>query len=386
MYRQKGFTLIEIVISIALVILITGVIMSGIGPWIKFKQRLETEQNLRDLVQATSALYKANAFSIDNTDNASPGSMISTAGGGTLQLAGLAGGPPGAVFAGNCDAGDPADTTAVLAALAPLQPYLAKPISDLARDGFNNKICFQVSKRLFREVNGTKLYYHSVAFVAPGDNTVIDPGTQFIEDTSGMVLTLGGDDTGQVVDGFKIALANYKITTERLQKMASAYETYFQIRFLTKIDRDISINYFYADDLTNNGDPGNLLAVDPGPTAPETKKDLGATWELASFSNVIEPLPLPDGALNRFVTVLGISDMEGRDAWGNPLLIDNRSSRVKPGVGVGGPLDGVKLQPPFSVSFGALLPGTNTDCTSGGPDNVADICPTYISAGAVGKY
>lgn len=374
---QKGFTLIEIVIAIALVVMITAVITSGLGPWIKFKQRLETEQKLQDLSQAVTALYKANAYMIDNQDPVGTAAPVIGPNGALALDPTLP--PPMNQFGTNCQAGDPADTASVEQSLRPLQPYVSRPVTELSQDGFNNKICILVSPRQYRDVNGTRLYYHSVAFISRGDNNELDTGTDFLDNGTSMTLTLAGDDTGQMVDGFKIALANYQLTMTRLQRLAEAYETYFHIRFLTKADRDISINYFYANSGTNNGDPGDPTNGDPGPTAPETRPVLGGTWTHASFDNVIDVVTASTGS-NRFSAILGIGDAEGRDAWGRPLLVDNRSARVKSGEQAG-----IKTQPPYSASFGALLPGSSTLCADS-PDTPGSICLTYISANAVGKY
>lgn len=375
MRQQKGFTLVEIVIAIALVLMITAVVTQGLGPWIKFKQRLETEQNLKDLVQATTALYKANAYNIDDTDPDGPTPPF-LGPNGALSLD--AASTPANRFRTDCKDGDPADTVSIKETLRPLQPYLSKSIMELAQDGFNNKICVLVSKRQYRDVNGARLFYHSVAFISRGDNTTLDTGTNFVDNGTSMTLTLAGDDTGQMVDGFKIALENYQITLARLQKLTLAYETYFHIRYLTKSDRDISINYFYANNGSNNGDPGDILNGDTGPTAPETRLSLGGTWVQASFDNVINPIAFGTSS-NRYSAVLGVGDSEGRDAWGKPLLVDNRSPRVKSGE-----LNALKTQPPFSAAFGALLPGSGACADS--PNSPGSICVTYISANAVGKY
>lgn len=376
MRQQKGFTLVEIVIAIALVLMITAVVTQGLGPWIKFKQRLETEQNFKDLVQATTALYKANAYNIDNTDpvGTAPPSPTSIGPNGALSLPTAS--APANQFQTDCTAGDPADTTSIKETLRPLQPYLSKSVLELAQDGFNNKICVLVSKRQYRDVNGARLFYHSVAFISRGDNTTLDAGTTFVDNGAGMTLTLAGDDTGQMVDGFKIALENYQVTLTRLQKLTLAYETYFHIRYLTKSDRDISINYFYANNTSNNGDPGDILNGDTGPTAPETRLSLGGTWVHASFDNVIDPI---GASSSRYSSILGVGDSEGRDAWGKPLLVDNRSPRVKSGE-----LNAIKTQPPFSAAFGALLPGSGACADS--PNSPGSICVTYISSNAVGKY
>ena len=408
---QSGFTLLEIVIAIALMILITAVIMLGLGPWLKFKQRMETDIILKDLEQATTALYKAHAFTIDDAPiNAGSGlgaidGTLGMASSGGLTLTAASAGTP-TILASTCDTYNTAggalannDTSLLVPMLKPLQPYLAKPLDNVVLDGFNNRICVLVSPRLQRNVNGVPILYHAVAFISVGDNGHLDTNTKFEipTDPDGDVqlkIDPEGDDMGRMVDGFGIALTNYKVTQERLAKLAHAYETYFNIRFLTKDDRDITIDYFYANDGQNNGDPGDIdPARDPGPLMVQTLSDLSGGWEHSTFNCVLPDdscapwPPAPSGPMTYFSAsrALGIADSDARDAWGRPITIDNRSARVKAGAGVIPGLGDTKLQPPFSAAFGAFLPGTSELCTSS-PSVANEICPTFVTMTAVGKY
>ena len=410
---HRGFTLLEIVIAIALMILITAVIMLGLGPWLKFKQRMETDIILKDLEQATTALYKAHAFTIDDAPiNAGSGlgaidGTLGMASSGGLTLTAASAGTP-TILASTCDTYNTAggalannDTSLLVPMLKPLQPYLAKPLDNVVLDGFNNRICVLVSPRLQRNVNGVPIFYHAVAFIAVGDNGHIDGNTKFDIPTApdGDVLLKidpDGDDMGRMVDGFGIALTNYKVTQERLAKLAHAYETYFNIRFLTKDDRDITINYFYANDGQNNGDPGDIdPARDPGPLMVQTLSSLSGGWDHSTFNCVLPDSsacadwpPDPSGGAMTYFSAsraLGIADSDARDAWGRPITIDNRSARVKAGAGVIPGLGDTKLQPPFSATFGAFLPGTGEIC-GGRPSVATDICPTFVTMTAVGKY
>ena len=411
---HRGFTLLEIVIAIALMILITAVIMLGLGPWLKFKQRMETDIILKDLEQATTALYKAHAFTIDDAPaNAGEGlgqidGALGMASSGGLTLSGGAGAPT--ILASTCDTYTPVpggaglennNTDALVLMLKPLQPYLAKPLDNVVLDGFSNRICVLVSPRLQRNVNGVPIFYHAVAFIAVGDNGRIDDNTKFEIPTASdgdvlLKIDPEGDDMGRMVDGFSIALTNYKVTQERLAKLAHAYETYFNIRFLTKDDRDITINYFYANDGLNNGDPGDIdPARDPGPLMVQTLSSLSGGWDHSTFNCVLPDSsacadwpPDPSGGAMTYFSAsraLGIADSDARDAWGRPITIDNRSARVKAGAGVIPGLGDTKLQPPFSAAFGAFLPGTSELCTSS-PSVANEICPTFVTMTAVGKY
>lgn len=370
--KQKGFTLLEIVIAISLIVILTTLLLTSFGPWMRFKQRLDTESKLRDLAQATTALYRANAFSIDDSD---PTSGL-LAGYGAARLNAVE------VLQSNCPVmggADPSeiDTTNILSNMLPLQPYASASVASLARDGFNNGVCVFVSPRQSRSVAGATLYYHSIAFVSVGENAALEPATAFVYDAASNVWTLNldGDDRGVMIDGFQLANDNYKTTMERLQKLSKAYETYFNVRFLSKSDRDITIDYFYINDGTNNGDPGTL-GEPIAPSIPSTRVTLAPSWTSASFDNVID---IVSGTT--IGIALGVSASDGYDAWGRKLLIDNRSPRVRAGFTGAG----VKSLPPYTAVIGALLPGTGTAC-AGDPNTVTNNCSTFISSTAIGTY
>lgn len=363
--KEQGFTLLEIVIAISLIVLLTTLLMTSFGPWLRFKQRLDTETRLKDLSQAATAFYKANAYKIDDQNGVSTympayGVLVADPMDATKNMHSNC----PAATAGN----DPAevDSNAIVSNLMPLQSYASTAISQLARDGFNTGLCVFVSKRQTRPLAGATVYYHTLAFVSPGENGVLDSITSFDPVTG--TLMLGGDDKGSLVDGYQIAAENVRVTTERLQRFAKAYETYFNIRYLLKVDRDISVDYFYKDNTSNNGDPGSGAVGDPGPTIEQTIEALGGAWAASSFSNVIDT----DLTKN-----LGISNSDGVDAWNHSILFDNRSSRVRAGKS-----GAAQLLPPYTAAFGALMPGAS-DC-GGGPETTS--CTAYISATAVSSY
>lgn len=371
---QQGFTLLEIVIAISLIVILTTLLLTSFGPWMRFKQRLDTESKLRDLAQATTSLYRSNAFMVDDSD------LTSTYNGayGAIRI------NASEVLHSNCPAlvagADPSDIDSnnILTNLLPLQPYASQAVSALARDGFNNAVCVFVSPRQTRSVAGATLYYHSIAYISLGENAAMETGTAFAYDTAANVWTLrlAGDDRGVMVDGFQLANDNYKITMDRLQKIAKAYETYFNVRFLSKTDRDITIDYFYINDGSNNGDPGT--SGEPiGPSIPQTRASLGGSWVNTSFDNVIDTT-----SGTTIGIALGVSASDGYDAWGRKILIDNRSPRVRSGVL---PYTATRFLPPYTAVIGALLPGTTSAC-SGDPNNVGNNCTTFISATAVGTY
>lgn len=376
--NSAGFTLIEVVIAIALIVLLTTVLLSSFGPWLRYKQRLDTETRLRDVGQSITALYKANAGDVDNSERAS--TLTTSAFGSTVGAMLLR---DGRAFNSNCPAVagtfDAAETVtnSIESNLAPLQPYAATPVANIARDGFNNGICIVVSPLQSATINGAKVQYHAVAVIALGESAKLDTATTFGPDASGrwtLSLDPAGANRGIVVDGYQIQVDNIKLTSERLARFAKAYETYFNVRYLMHPSRDITLDYFYMDNggvgIPNRGNGNNL---DSGNVVRESRVGLGSTWATASFDDVLAAGP-------NIAANLGISMADSLDAWGRPILFDNRSGMVSAGADSGG----ASRLPPFTAVFLALLPGADT-CASN-PNTRGAICDHYISATAMGTY
>lgn len=398
---QRGFTMLEIVVAIMIISAMMVLLANAFSPHLAFKQRMETDARLKELLQATETMYRANAFVVDDRDLSSadpafPGlGQISMDNGASTRILSTA--CPAKSFDGINPIRDPSDIrlgpVPQVVNLAVLQPYSGRGAEDLAKDGFNNATCVLVSRRAKMMYGSQPLYYHVIAFVSPGANNRVEPTTELVSTRPNGVddvwtLNIAGDDKGVVFDGSKIAIENFKLTKARLDRYARAYESYFKIRFQSRFQRDPQYNYFYASNSANNevnGEP-RVGFGDPAPTPPETKfsyaepevwpsttRDTLGGWYGEAFNNVI------DTGIWR---ILGMNDTELLDAWNNPILVDNFSPRVRPGV-----LGGFKQVPPFSAQFGAFLPGVsnNPEC-QGSVNNALETCPAYMTSTALATY
>lgn len=398
---QRGFTMLEIVVAIMIISAMMVLLANAFSPHLAFKQRMETDTRLKELLQATETMYRANAFMVDDRDMGSadpafPGlGQIAMDNGASTRILSTA--CPAKSFDGVNPVRDPSDIrlgpVPQVVNMAVLQPYSGRGAEDLAKDGFNNASCVLVSRRAKMMYDSQPLYYHVIAFVSPGANNRVEPGTELVVTRPNGVddvwtLNITGDDKGVVFDGSKIAIENFKLTKARLDRFARAYESYFKIRFQSRFIRDPQYNYFYASNSANNevnGEP-RVGFGDPAPTPPETRfsyaepeiwpsttVDSLAGWYGGAFNNVI------DTGMWR---ILGMNDTELLDAWNNPILVDNFSPRVRPGV-----LGGFKQVPPFSAQFGAFLPGVsnNPEC-QGSVNNASETCPSYMTSTALSTY
>ena len=396
-FFQRGFTMLEIVVAIMIVAGMTVLLSNAFSPHLAFKQRTDSADRLKELLKATEAMYTANAFSVDNTDQASSDPAFPNLGKLVLDNGSLSTACPAKSTDNISSLRDPSDVRAgpvpQVANLTALQPYTGRGVEDLAKDGFNNVTCVLVSRRTKIMYSGQPLYYHVVAFISPGANNRVEPGTELVVTRPNGVddvwtLNVAGDDKGVVFDGSSIAINNYNITKARLDRFARAYETYFKIRYQSRFSRETQFDYFYASKSPANevnGEPRVGLG-DPAPTPPDTKfsyvepetwpqttSSSLSGWNSGAFNNVI------DTGLWR---ILGLNDIDLLDAWNNPITVDNFSSRVRPGS-----LSGVPQAPPFSAQFGAFLPGVlNNPACQGNINDPAVACPSYMTSTSLSTY
>lgn len=217
--RQRGFTLLEALVALAVITLISMVVVGALSPWLGLKQSIENDRRMQDLKQGISAYYEANAMAFDSVGGRTLGAFS--------QVLPDASGQCALSTAGFSAAADQFSSSAVT----------------LARDGYANPWCVYISTPMSEVRDGVTLWYRVIAFVSGGRNGVIDTGTT-LDATGRLVLAPDSDDTGVVISGLDIQYAKLKDTVKRMNRVASMYETYFTTRYLAYADRDISRYYF----------------------------------------------------------------------------------------------------------------------------------------------
>jgi prepilin-type N-terminal cleavage/methylation domain-containing protein len=221
--RQKGFTLPEVLIAMALISVISLIVMGALEPWIAFKQKLDTERRMQDVKNGITAVYSAHGMAVEEQ----PGgqfrefrtSVPEAAPDGALRCA-----PQTAAFVAN-------------------STMFSESPQQLSTDGYASPWCFMITGPLREIRDGVPLWFRSVAVVSTGPDGVLDAATLMAADGS---LTLGGDDVATSVNGREIQAVKLKETLRRLNRVAQFYETYFTARYLSYPDRDIT-RYYFAD-------------------------------------------------------------------------------------------------------------------------------------------
>jgi prepilin-type N-terminal cleavage/methylation domain-containing protein len=313
---QRGFSLIEILITMALVSVLSVIALNALTPWLTFKQALDTDRKLQDLRQGLQAAYDANAMTVDvNTSN----TAVLLGGAGTTGLS-----HDTAAAGASCNS--QAD------ALSSMSNFLTESGEVAARDGFASPVCFFITPRLQRDVEGVRIYYHTIAIVSTGQDGVLDGGTSFSQTTG--QLTLGGDDRGVVINGYSLEYAKYRDTLDRMNRIAALYENYFTTRFANTADRDVTRNYFYNGSGTN-GDANGTISATSGWTA----------------------------TLGMFGTPLGVGRSEATSAFesNNAIEVANNTESVTvrgQTTTVRSPASlGTGATPPYTAILRARLPG-----------------------------
>lgn len=318
--RQAGFTLVEILITLALVTMLSVIALNVLAPWLTFKQSLDTDRKLQDMRQALQLAYSANAMGAEEN----PGRV----------LLGL---NHDVAVAGSACGGADGDSNLSALATAPLSTYLTEAGRAAARDGTANSLCFFISPQLTRDVEGVRIYFHMLAVVSTGQNGVLDAGTAFDPVTGQLTFADGSDDRGVVVNGFAVQYAKYRDTLERMNRLSSLYESYFTTRFLNTADRDVSRNYFYSNG--PGGDPGGSIGATSAWTPTQVAFGTVLGVSPADAASAFETTPTASNSIE-----VG-NNQESVTAGGNTTIVRSPAT-----LGTGS-------TPPYTALLRARLPG-----------------------------
>lgn len=217
--RVEGFTLIESLVAMAIIATMSILMLGAATPWIHMKQTMDTERKLLDMRQGFESYYKENAMAMERSPADNFMGLTSSS---IVARDGIR----------SCDDKE--------TQLKNFSTKFSEPVQALARDGFKNYMCFQVSPIYTEVISGVSIPYRNLAIISPGPDGNVDTTTGF----NGKNFITGGDDKAVVVVGLDIQRDKLLETQKRMQRIASMYETYFTARFLSYADRDITRYYF----------------------------------------------------------------------------------------------------------------------------------------------
>lgn len=344
--HYSGFTLIEILIAMALITFLTLFALDSLTPWLAFKQRLETDKKLRELQDVFQTIYKDNAFVIDSNQDLTgkltivlPGDNRTTDFIGNMSIAG------DRLY---CQATNQAGIDISVNEFDKLHPYFLEGVEDKFTDGFKNVLCVGVTPRLpaagntGNTFNGLTIYYHNIILVSLGKAGAEALGAGGLvpaqyDSTSGSIIPNEGSGLiVKVISGYSVERSLFEKTASNLTKVGDAYEAYFKERFLANIRRDSTVDYFA-------GIPSGLAAAsnfswDQGCSAADLADPLKVSLCQTFYNTVDAPRGYNSFNQNDF----GLSEFETTSAWVTPdidgfqnrnkIYYDNAGSNV-PGSG-----------------------------------------------------
>lgn len=215
--RQRGFTLLETIVAMAIISLISMIVLGALSPWMNFKQKLDTERKMQDVKQGFIALYDAKGFELESAGAGVFAGFTDSALTPNAQCA-----PQDAAFAANSN-------------------MFAESGLHVARDGYSAPWCIRISAPIKEVVDGADLWYRNIYIISSGLNGLIDAGTTV---NAQGVLVVAGDDLGLTISGRDVQNAKLQETLRRMNRVAQVYETFFTARYLGNPSRDINKYYF----------------------------------------------------------------------------------------------------------------------------------------------
>lgn len=218
--RQRGLTLVEVLIALTVITLISVFVIGAVGPWLGLKQNIDNDRKLQDVRQALTNVYDSRAMAAEKE-------------------------PPREFFGFKQSTIDGLGFCNLQAsAFATLSTLISDSGQQAAKDGFGNPLCVFISPQLQAARDGATVYYRNIAIVSGGQSGKLEATTRM--DDAG-VMTFGGTNVGFVISGYDIQYPKLKETLRRLSRIANTYESYFSTRFLSYADRDITRDYFSSD-------------------------------------------------------------------------------------------------------------------------------------------
>lgn len=300
--NNKGFTLVELAVVLSMLAVIVAISFDPGVKLIRWMKETATRELLFKLQNAITAVYKSNAWPVDNSNT---NTFVFSINGSNYTIAN----------GSSLDAGNLSALEAIASTVSGIS------ISDATRDPMRNAMQIFVSNRLVDAASG--INYHVVAIVSPGWDGVLDSS---FDATTGS-LSLLKDDLGIVVSGFKIQQDNITETNRKIANIRDAYQNYFTSLYLNDASKSIYVNRFAR---RNNSCIANQF------------------WDSNSIidnSNCVSNTASSIGLKG----AIGASQDAITTAWNREMLVDNSSAATR------NP-DNTSATPPYTSRVLAELP------------------------------
>jgi hypothetical protein len=209
--------------------------------------------------------------------------------------------------------------------------------------------------------DGIPIFYKKVYIISSlgiVDAAGIPDFSQVTYDSATDTLTVSNNSNYlvSIFNGFSYALNAYNTTKTRQTNLASAYETFFNSRFLASADKEVDVDYFAAGAINTGWDYNSALPWGINPVSVNASFDV-KTDSLTSGQKLFD--------------LFGMSIQDSINGWGSDIILDNASSFVR---NPNNP-SASKTTAPFTAQFYSKIPD---------PTNMAGTGRDFIVT-AIGK-
>jgi type II secretory pathway pseudopilin PulG len=305
MNTADGFTLVELMIVLTVVIALVAMSLGPASRLIRWQKEMQTQQILDSLSSAIGSIYTTNAWEID-TSAATEFKFRFNGKEYTLT-------PGSGSDAANFDA---------LQAIAAMANIASSAID---KDAMHQELHIFVSSQL--NDSNANVSYHTIAIVSPGWDSVLE--STFATDTG--ILTLSGDDKGVLISGWQYEVNNVQATMAKMGVVRDSYQNYFTSLYMLDTEKNIYVDRFANTDATCASSPN---------------------WDSTSGvgNSGCKGLPSTYATDIGLKSALGLSEDAVTTAWGREMLIDNAAANVARNPDVNG------LSVPYTATINAEEP------------------------------
>jgi len=352
--KQGGFSLLEILVAAAIVVLIVSVTLPGIDHLIGLYQGMRTRADIAMLRKAMKADYAHNAMTIDTEDSA----ILCTNADCTHSF--------------TTDTTVPlSDPSATETGWLTLAEYVGLPANKVAVDGYNRPWMVYVSDELHATYDGYSVPYHVIAFVSVrdmgGPQSAESAGVTFDARTGKLTTPPGAHAV--IINGLPIEEKLYHETLQKMRTIAKDYGAYFTVQYDANADRDTGIDYFATAD---PNDSTNTSLWNAQSTIANSGNGSGPGFPYPGVAN--SPLTNTNVALcdvqpavdlAGFDSTLGLPENAVTSAWGYPIGVGNGpNANSAQGTCDGDDRDpssanSTLQNPPYTAFIDAWAPGGN---------------------------
>lgn len=240
--EQRGFSMIEVVLTIVFFMMLIIAGTGAVGPWVNFKQRHDTIRKIEEAKKGLLMMYQTSSFYVDGYSFYVDGTVY----GDAIHILNNS---------GLHEISTPLNNGTICPAtieeirnnlpLKYLASYMSSSLDESMTDGYKNLFCIVVSPPLVKQIDGSNLIYHVITLISKGGNRELD--AEYAADPVTGMINLEGDDLATYINGLDVQEQNYRSVVKKVEKIASAYQEYFHAMYLADSLRSTAKDYFYRE-------------------------------------------------------------------------------------------------------------------------------------------